>query len=73
MGVNDKDTNAEISTAAPSTTPNSLNSLPTNPSKKMTGKNTAANVIDMDITAKNISLDPLIAASMGLIPSSTFL
>ena len=54
MGVNDKDTNAEISTAAPSTTPNSLNSLPTNPSKKMTGKNTAANVIDMDITAKNI-------------------
>lgn len=55
------------------TTPNSLNKRPTNPSRKITGKNTAAKVIEIEITAKNISLDPLIAASMGVIPSSTFL
>src|SRR5690606_16104966 len=70
---NDKDTKAEISTAAPMTTPNSLNKRPTNPSKKMTGKNTAANVMEIEITAKNISFEPFIAASIGDIPSSTFL
>jgi hypothetical protein len=37
------------------------------------GKNTAASVTDIDMTAKNISLDPFIAVSMGVIPSSTFL
>ena len=62
-----------MSTAAPSTTPNSLNNLPTNPSKNITGKNTAANVMDIEMTAKNISFEPFIAASIGLIPSSTFL
>jgi hypothetical protein len=36
------------------------------------GQNTAANVIEIEITAKNISLDPFIAASIGDIPSSTF-
>ena len=55
------------------TTPNSLNNRPTNPSRKITGKNTAAKVIEIEITAKNISLDPLMAASIGVIPSSTFL
>ena len=29
--------------------------------------------MEIEITAKNISLEPLIAASMGVIPSSTFL
>ena len=55
------------------TTPNSLNNRPTNPSRNITGRNTAAKVTDIEITAKNISFDPLIAASMGDIPSSTFL
>jgi hypothetical protein len=40
LSVND--TKAEIKTAAPMTTPNSRNKRPTNPSKKITGKNTAA-------------------------------
>jgi len=43
------------------------------PSKKITGKNTAANVIEMEITAKKISFEPFMAASIGDIPSSTFL
>src|SRR5690606_10727271 len=73
IGVNDRDTNAEIKTAAPITTPNSRNKRPTNPSRKITGKNTAANVIEIEITAKKISLEPFIAASIGDIPSSTFL
>src|SRR5690606_15567556 len=73
MGVNVKDTKADISTADARTTPNSLNNLPTNPSKKMTGRNTAAKVTEMEITAKNISLDPFTAACIGCIPSSTFL
>ena len=55
------------------TTPNSRNKRPTNPSKNITGKNTAAKVIEIEITAKKISLDPLIAASIGDMPSSTFL
>ncbi len=55
------------------TTPNSRNNRPTNPSKKITGKNTAANVIEIEITAKKISFEPLTAASIGDIPSSTFL
>src|SRR5690606_6509030 len=68
-----KDTKAEIKTAAPITTPNSLNRRPTKPSKNITGKNTAAKVIEIEITAKKISLEPFIAASIGGIPPSTFL
>ena len=33
------------------TTPNSLNNRPTKPSKKITGKNTAAKVTEIEITA----------------------
>ncbi len=55
------------------TTPNSLNNRPTKPSKNITGRKTAANVIEIEITAKKISFDPFIAASIGDIPSSTFL
>ncbi len=73
MGVKVKETKAETKTAAPMTTPNSLNNRPTNPSRNITGRNTAANVMEMEITAKKISFDPLIAASMGDIPCSTFL
>ena len=73
MGVKLRDTKAEINTAAPMTIPNSRNNLPTNPSKKIIGRNTAASVMEIEITAKKISLEPLIAASMGDMPSSTFL
>src|SRR4051794_25915598 len=79
------DTNADINTALASTTPNSLNNLPTNPSRNITGKNTIASVVEVDITAKKISLLPSNAAflignpcsslrnifSVTTIPSST--
>jgi hypothetical protein len=51
MGVNVKETKAEINTADPMTTPNSRNSRPTKPSRKITGKNTAARVTEIEITA----------------------
>ena len=55
------------------TTPNSRNSLPTKPSKKMSGRKTAASVIEIEITAIKISFEPFIAASSGDKPSSIFL
>src|SRR3954463_13847905 len=67
------DTKADIRTAAASTTPNSLNSLPTNPCKNITGLNTTASVREVEITAKNISLLPSNAARGTDIPSSIFL
>ena len=73
MGVNERETNADINTAPATTTPNSRNNLPTKPSKNMMGKNTTAKVIEVESTAKKISFEPLIAASRGLIPSSIFL
>ncbi|MOA28574.1 hypothetical protein D3C78_1495260 [compost metagenome] len=73
IGVNVSDTNAEINTAADITIPNSRNNRPTKPSRKMIGKNTAANVMDVEIIAKKISFEPLMAASKGEYPSSTFL
>jgi hypothetical protein len=51
MGVKVKDTKAEIKTAEPITTPNSRKSRPTNPSKNITGKKTAAKVTEIEITA----------------------
>ena len=50
-----KETKAEIKTAAAKVIPNSLNRRPIKPSKKITGKNTIASVMDVDITAKKIS------------------
>ena len=67
------DTNADTNTAAANDTPNSLNNLPTNPSKKITGRNTIANVMEVDITAKNISLLPSNAACLTGNPFSSFL
>ena len=55
MGVSVRETNAEISTAAEITIPNSLNSLPTKPCIKITGRNTEASVMDVERTAKIIS------------------
>ena len=68
-----KETNAEINTAAARVTPNSLNSLPINPSKNITGKNTIARVMDVEITAKNISLLPSTAACLMGMPFSNLL
>ena len=68
-----RDTNAETKTAPATTTPNSLNNEPTKPCKKITGKNTTAKVIEVDTTAKKISLLPSLAASLIGSPSSSFL
>ena len=68
-----KETNAEIKTAAATTIPNSLNKLPTNPCKKITGRNTTAKVIEVEITAKKISLLPSNAALRIGRPCSNFL
>ena len=62
-----------MSTAEATTTPNSLNKLPVKPCKNMTGKNTTASVIEVEITAKNISLLPSNAALFMVSPSSIFL
>ena len=67
------DTNAEIKTAQASVTPNSRNNLPINPSKKITGRNTTASVIDVETTAKKISLLPSNAALRIGNPLSSFL
>src|SRR5690348_995483 len=67
------DTNADTRTAAASVTPNSRNNRPTKPSKNITGRNTTASVIEVDITAKNISLLPSNAACFTGIPFSNFL
>ena len=68
-----KETNAETKTAPATTTPNSLNKDPTKPCKKITGMNTTAKVIEVDTTAKKISLLPSKAASLIGKPSSNFL
>ena len=67
------ETKADIKTAAATVIPNSLNKLPTKPCKKITGKNTTASVIEVEITAKNISLLPSSAALLIGNPSSSFL
>jgi hypothetical protein len=54
------ETNAEIKTAPATTIPNSLNKLPTKPCINTMGKNTIANVIEVDMTAKKISSEPSI-------------
>ena len=51
-GVNVSDTKAEINTAPATTIPNSLNKRPTNPCKKIIGRNTMASVMEVAITAK---------------------
>ena len=68
-----KETNAETNTAPATTTPNSLNRDPTKPCKKITGINTTASVIEVEMTAKKISLLPSLAASFKDKPSSIFL
>ena len=63
-GVIVSETNDDINTATATTIPNSRNKLPTNPCIKKMGKNTIANVNDVEITAKNISLLPSNAACL---------
>ena len=67
-----RETKAEINTAPATTIPNSRNNLPTKPSKKITGKKTTANVKEVEITAKKISLLPSKAAFRIGIPCSNF-
>ena len=47
-----RETNAETNTAKARTTPNSRNSLPTKPSKKITGRKTMARVSEVEIITK---------------------
>ena len=72
MGVSVSATKDEIATAPAITILNSRKSLPVIPSKNTMGKKTATKVIDVAIIAKNISFDPFIPASRGLIPFSIF-
>ena len=72
MGVNVSATNDEIITAPETTILNSRKSLPVIPSKNTMGMKTATNVTVVETTAKNISFDPSIAASRGIIPFSIF-
>jgi len=65
-----KAANAEIKTEPATTKLNSRNKRPLVPSIKTIGKNTATNVIVVDITAKKISFAPSIPASNGSIPRS---
>ena len=60
----------EIATAAASTTPNSVNSRPTWPSKNESGTNTAIRVSDVAITAKVTWRVPSTPATNGDSPSS---
>ena len=62
--------NEEMITEPEITILNSRKSRPVIPSIKTIGKNTATNVIVVEITAKKISLAPSIPASFGLIPFS---
>jgi len=45
-------TNADTSTQPASVMPNSRNSLPVRPDRKISGRNTAASAMVVDITAK---------------------
>ena len=67
IGVSVRATNAEIITEPAITIPNSLKSLPVIPERKITGRKTEASATVVDIIAKNISADPLFAASAGYI------
>jgi hypothetical protein len=62
MGVRDKETNVEITIAPETTMANSLKSLPVNPSRKKMGRNTQTRLIEVAITAKKTSREPLKAA-----------
>ena len=57
--------NAEMITDPAMTIPNSRNSLPVKPWRKIIGRNTEANATVVEIIAKKISAEPLRAASSG--------
>ena len=70
MGVSVSATKPETTTAPASASANSTKSRPVRPGVKASGRNTAASVKVMAITAKLISRMPLRAASKGRMPSS---
>ena len=60
----------EMTTAPEITMLNSRNRRPVMPSMKTIGKKTAISVIEVEITAKKISLAPSMPASKGGMPRS---
>ena len=71
IGVSVRHTKAETSTATVTVTANSRNSRPTIPPINSSGMNTATREKLIDTMVKPISPAPLIAASIGFMPSST--
>jgi hypothetical protein len=72
IAVNVSATNAEIATEPPTTMPNSLNSRPVSPCRKMMGMNTAISATVVEMMAKNTSREPACPAATGSMPSSIF-
>ena len=70
MGVSDKATTPEMSTAPAKASANSANKRPVRPGVKAKGANTATKVSVIATTAKPISREPLMAAANGVMPSS---
>ena len=70
MGVNVRAANEDIITEPATTKLNSRNRRPVVPSMNTMGKNTANNVMVVEITAKKISFAPSMPAAFGLIPRS---
>ena len=64
-------TKLEITTAPAMAIPNSLNRRPVVPRRNANGENTATSEIVVAMTAKAISLVPLMAAVSGSSPSSS--
>jgi len=70
MGDSVSATKPETITAPARASANSANNRPVRPGVNISGAYTAASVSVMATTAKPISLEPLMAASNGFMPSS---
>ena len=70
IGVMVSAAKVEMTTAPEITMLNSRNRRPVMPSMKTIGKKTAISVIEVEITAKKISLAPSMPASKGVMPRS---
>ena len=70
MGVKVRAENEEMMTAPDTTKLNSRKRRPVIPSMNTMGKNTATNVMVVEMMAKKISLEPSTPASLGFMPRS---
>ena len=70
MGVVVSETTSETPMATESVTANSRKRRPTMPPMSRMGMKTATSEVDIERTVKPISLEPAMAASKGLMPSS---